>query len=686
MGSDPETISLTALTTRLIDRGLDLAIWWLAAWTVIYHVALWRDLGQSVAVVAMAVAGIGIVVALVRLDGGTGRPAEAAPGRPMPSGLWWGSLGAAAVAALLMAARILVPPGWYLAWALAIVALAPAAMWCLWASRREVQPNREGDRRPGPSAIGVVAVVLIAVVFGLLSMFTRRPDSDDSFLVNRSLYAQEHAEGFATGDTMFGDEEVDSVRPDVAPSSIEPLIGVVGRLTGVPVQTLTYLVLGPGVAAAGIFAAWRLIRTFRVRGPALVTAATAGFLLLDGVRHQSFGNFSLGRSWQGKVILVFLLVPVLWHYAVAWSRDRSPSAAVGLVAGNIAAVGLTSTGLVIAPAVAVLGVLAGDPRRLARALPVLGLALVYPLGALLLGSDTSYFLGSAVAHVAAGSVVGRAASPEIGPIGEGASFSWYLVLGSGIPMGIAAAGILGSWATVRDAAARRVLLLAPAAVLLFFGPGLHRLGLTEFSVDAVYWRVIWIAPVPVMVGLAVTAGLRWMLSRARSQRTALGWAAALALPLVVVAGLWFRGAPILVETNMELWVFDWDVDPTRRAAAQRAIDLSEPGDVVGAPVPVGQPMPLLSVEVRPVNPEDRFTYGGHATPEFDAPGRDLVSRSLETGLAPGTAAAFRSALDTLSVDTVCQLQVLAGDPVEDELAAAGFVVVESADTCVYWRR
>ena len=533
---------------------------------------------------------------------------------------------------------------------------------------------------------GVVLAVVIALAFGLLAMFTRRPDSDDSFLVNRSLYAQEHADGFATGDTMFGDEEVDSVRPDVAPSSIEPLIGVVGRLSGVPAQTLTYLVLGPVIAAAGIFAAWRVIRTFRVRAPALVTAVTAGFLLLDGVRHQSFGNFSLARSWQGKVILVFLLVPVLWHYALAWSRDRSPSAAVGLVAANVAAVGLTSTGLVVAPAVSVLGVLAGNPKRLARSVPVLGLALAYPLGALLLGSDTGLVLGSAVAELAAGSVIGRAASPEIGPIGEGASFSWYLVLGSGIPMGIAAASILGSWATVRDAAARRALLLAPVAVLLFFGPGIHRLFITELSVDAVYWRVIWIAPVPVMAGLAVTAGVRWVLTRSGPERTALRWTAAVALPLAVTAGLWFRGAPILVETNMDLWVFDWDVDPGRRAAAQRAIDLSEPGDVVAAPVPVGQPMPLLSVEVRPVNPEDRFTFGGHATPEFDAPGRALLARSLGTGLAPDTAQAFRSALDTLSVDTVCSLQAIAGDPVEEELAATGFVVVDTTDTCVYWRR
>ncbi|MFA9564819.1 MAG: hypothetical protein ACERLM_08955, partial [Acidimicrobiales bacterium] len=108
--------------------------------------------------------------------------------------------------------------------------------------------------------------------------------------------------------------------------------------------------------------------------------------------------------------------------------------------------------------------------------------------------------------------------------------------------------------------------------------------------------------------------------------------------------------------------------------------------VVAAPVAVSQPLPLLSVEVRPVNPEDRFTFGTHNTPVFDAPLRQLVSQSLETGLAPGTAGDFRAGLDAFSVDTVCSSPAIAGDAVEAELSGAGFVVVETTGTCVYWRR
>ncbi len=688
---------VATVTTRLIDSVLDLTVWLFAGWTVIYHGALVLDLSQSAAIGAMVV--VGAVLVGLRLGLSNRAVAATSPRSSVPPpALLWASLGAAGVAAALMAARILSPPGWYVAWVIAALAVAPAAVW-LWSAGRRggdqaetwggrpANPAGPSDGRgtPTPSMVAVVVVVLVAIGFGLLSMFTRRPDSDDSYLVNRALYAEGHAGSFATRDTMFSDEVFESVRPDVAPSSIEPFVGVLGRLSGINVQTLTFLVLGPLAATVGIFAAWRLVRTMRVRAPALVTAATAAFLVLDGVRHQSFGNFSFARSWQGKVVLVFVLVPLLWHYAITWSRDRSSTAGIGLVAANVAAVGLSSTGLVVAPVVAVLGVLAGDPRRVRGALPVLGLAVVYPLGALVLGSDFEALVGTAVTELASGSVIGRASSPEGGPIGEAASRSWYLVLGSGLPMGIAALSILGSWATVRDDAARRVLAFAATAVLIFFGPGLYRLGSAAFTVDSVYWRVLWIAPVPIMVGLTATVGLRWLLCRPAAA-TPVRWLAAAAVPLVVVGVLWTRGAPVTVETNLDLWVFDWDVDPDRRDAAIRAIELSEPGDVVAAPAPVGQPMTLLSVEVRPVNPEDRFLRGSHTTPGFRPGARLFTSASLETGLPEGEENRFSLALDALSVDTVCSYRQIDGDPVESVLADAGFVVVDQTATCTYWRR
>ena len=129
-------------------------------------------------------------------------------------------------------------------------------------------------------------------------------------------------------------------------------------------------------------------------------------------------------------------------------------------------------------------------------------------------------------------------------------------------MGIAALSILGSWATVRDDSARRALAFA-AAVLLFFGPGLYQLGSAAFTVDSVYWRVLWTTPVPIMVGLTVTAGLRWLVDRPAAA-TPVRWIAAGAVPIVVAGILLARGAPVIVETNLDLWVFDWDVDPGRR--------------------------------------------------------------------------------------------------------------------------
>ena len=209
-----------------------------------------------------------------------------------------------------------------------MVAVVPAAVWFWFAGRRggdRTDPGGDGPTAPAtdsdggglptPSMIAVVVVVLVAVGFGLLSMFTRRPDSDDSYLVNRALYAEEHADTFATRDAMFSDEVFESVRPDVAPSSIEPLVGVLGRLSGIEVQTLTFLVLGPVVAAVGIFAAWRLVRTMRVRA-------------CPGARHRGYGGLPRPGRCQASVLRQLQLRPGVAGEGGA--RPRSGAVAVAL--------------------------------------------------------------------------------------------------------------------------------------------------------------------------------------------------------------------------------------------------------------------------------------------------------------------------------------------------------------------
>ena len=166
MGSDPgittghaESSGPAALTTRIVDGGLDLAVWWFAAWTVIYHIAVWLDLSQTLAITAMAVAAVAVVVAFVRLVAEPGEGVRASASVAAPPWLTWGSLGAALAATLLMAGRILVPPGWYVAWTLALLAVAPAAAWFWWsafqedptASDRESRPRSASESRSLPS-------------------------------------------------------------------------------------------------------------------------------------------------------------------------------------------------------------------------------------------------------------------------------------------------------------------------------------------------------------------------------------------------------------------------------------------------------------------------------------------------------------------------------------------------------
>ena len=130
----------------------------------------------------------------------------------------------------------------------------------------------------------------------------------------------EHDAAFPERDTIFSADVLPVERPAGLPTSVEALVGSVaaflsGALWSGSAASVTYLGFGPMVAAFSVLATWRLLRGLGARSPALATWVGTAFLVLDGVEHGSFGNFSAGRSWQGKVVFLVVVVPTLWHHA-----------------------------------------------------------------------------------------------------------------------------------------------------------------------------------------------------------------------------------------------------------------------------------------------------------------------------------------------------------------------------------
>jgi hypothetical protein len=696
----------------MLDGLLTWAVLALAWWTALFHVA--TPLGWHRDVVGgLWVGGLGVallVVVAARSTAGSSEPEHVTPVRPRV-GRRVGMLLAAAVAAAALSATRWPDerPHWWVFWA-GVLAISGGAVAVVSRARPvpaggdvgapgdaggEAGAADAGDEArgavpagrhvAGPSAVAVAVVVSLAALAAFGSAFTQRPDADDVFLVNRSTYVAENAGPLPERDTLFSDEVFAVTRPDTVATSFEALVGVAAAWSPVTAPTLTYLLVAPAVAALAIVALWRMLRTLGAGAPAAATVVASAFLLLDGGNHTNFGNFHFARAWQGKVVFLIVVVPLLWHYGLRWARDGNRRDLGLLLAANVAGIGLTTTAAWVAPSVTAIVVFAGSWavgiwRRLvpglAAAVPPVLAASAF---AILPRQDPS------VAH-RVGDAAGLAFAwiPPWFTLGGGIDpgEEWHFVFDGGVALLIPVVAALTAWAFVTDRAARLALALAPLVLFgVFYGPGTFDAIADVSGVETILWRSAWILPVPAAVGLALTAPLLLPASLRR-------WLLAGAVPAVVLIAMAVGSTWVLDSDNrgMRVGSIGWDVDPSDRGASDRLIALSEPGDVILAPEGIGGAIAIQTTQVRAVNPRGQYMTGRHVVPEFMADERRFTSEAVVLGLEDDQAADFRDAVGALEVDTACVSVDLDDPGIDGVLADLGFTRVDADARCTYWRR
>jgi uncharacterized protein DUF6077 len=653
------------------DRVLDVTVVAFALWTVAYHVALWRHFTVD------RTGGVWLVLAIVAAVGVwrlRPRERDAVDVVPVPRAAMV-SAGIGVVAALVAGTWVLDDWRWWPFAAVAVVAVLLGLASVL-----------RGRRVAAPAFASVpvagLVVLLIGALFAVAALVIVRPDADDVVLVNRSVWVEQHGGQFPQRDTLFTNERLRSVRAEDPSPAIEPFIGLVARWTPLSAPSAAYLLVSPFVAFLGALALWRFVRALRARLPVIAVALAALYLAFGGSFHTSFGNFSFARAWQGKVIFLFVVVPLLWRHAIAWARDDDRGALALLVAGNVAAVGLTSTALFVAPPITVLGVVAGLRRD--RAPIQLGgmlLALAYPLGAalfaLVVDPQPKVALLAAGAHFVA--QVGQQ-PPVDYTTGLSPGEPWYVVIGTGAVATIAGIGVFCGWLGVRERTARLALLLAPLGLLAgFLAPHVLHL-LDAFSQgESVLWRAVWIVPVPALVGLLPGA----IAVEDRNGRIGRGAVAVVAALVLVVAG-----APIWAKRNGSVvdWRPQWDVAAADLRAASHLLSMSRPRDMVLAPESISAAIAIQNVDVKTINPRLRYMSGRAAIRSFHRNERLLMSFSVQNGLDPASTGAFVASLKLLGVDTVCTRPALDGTDVTNALQAAGFRSLGTDQQCHYWTR
>ena len=676
-----------------------------ALWTVAFHLSVALGWPRDVVVAAWLVSLLVIAVLCWRFRR---RSTQSVPelGVASPAGLpvapRWVTPTFAAAAAILASFGAYASSAvvWW-SYSALIVLLASAAV--VAASRTRPAVVRNGAGRVARSGIGLVLVVATAFAFG--AAFTQRPDADDVSYVSRAVHAEQRDGPFATRDTVYGDElyALTGGRPTTPMTAVEPLIGVLALLTPFTSPTVAYLVVGPAVAALAVLALWRLLRTLGAPSPALATFGAAVFLALNGDRHASFGNFGFVRSWQGKAIFVAVIVPLIWHYALAFGRGEGRKPLLGLFAANVAGVGLTTTAYLVAPTITCAALVCsvrgpGVRNRLAVGVSTLAypvLILVAARVEALPAPTRDWEPGTALGVVAA-PLGGLAASLQVGLQALGDAFDrgsadvlhahWDRILGDGLPMVVAVGSMLTAWAFVGDRAGRLALAAVPGVLmLLYLNPLAAQLSLSATSFEqagASWWRSVWVAPVPAAVGIVVSSP--GLLSGKR-MRGLVGTVVPLAAALAMLVG----GTSVLSSANAgtRMGPPQWDVDPLARAAADRVLEIQQRDGVVAAPQEVGEVLALMTSHAHPLIVRELIYAAPVLRPPSQGDNRFVVHSAIVNGLDLENRQRFQAAIAALEpLVVVARRGAMGRGVLTSTLRASGYASAGHDDHYAYWRR
>lgn len=601
-------------TTRLMDGIIDGAVLLFAAWTVVYHLGLLFRPSTTVLLVVWlgAAAAIAALYAARRGWWGGGplwpegsRPAAAPPPRLLAAV----SVVAGVVAGTCAGLHSSGVP-WWCAWTAGIVSAATAAFVLLRREKpgtadRDAEDEDTGDRDAGAGEAGGAGAgdgdgagtgepgadetrwgsplaLLTGAGFAIASLFIVNSDGDDAYFVSRSVATAATGE-IPLKDVIFTPGTADEIAGEPPVSSIEVLAGAVARVLGVSAASFVWYVMLPAVTFLAIWALWRLIRTWAPRRAVLCFAVAAIYLLWSGTSTASFGSFHLLRMWQGKAVLLSMLIPLLFVYLTRWAERRSRGDLALLAAAGIATVGLTSSAAFIVPLVvaAAAGPLIAAGR--VRTGLVACAAMVYPIAAglavMLFYDDTSV----------AGKVHDAAAS-----------YGWVLLQATlGVIAGCAL--WLSPWTARRGVPALIVTGVAAGLTLLIL-PEVLETAADVSGAGQVLWRTMWVVPAPVLIGLL--AAVRIPAVRPGPLRVAAAGGPAVVLAAALIVG----GTPVWSASNGSVVASRpaWKVSAEAVGTARDVVALAGPGGLVLMPPGVMRVVPLLTVRTHAVNANGHY--------------------------------------------------------------------------------
>jgi hypothetical protein len=409
-------------------------------------------------------------------------------------------------------------------------------------------------------------------------------------------------------------------------------VGTLARLTGSSAAGVDYMVVPPVATFLSVLALWRLLRAWRVRYVAVALCAALLFLLQDGTSsYGPPGNLFLTRIWQGKVILLCLMVPLLLVYALRYVERPTRAGAVRLFLGGIAAVALSTTAIFLTPLVAAAG--AAPLLRRSRGWALTGFVAMaaYPLAAgaatLALGGRSADDFGIRKLYRFDAEWIGH----EIFLTGLLALVAVFAVL-------------VGSLLVPHPAARVTTGLLAGMTGIVLI-PGLTHLTYGATGLGPTLWRISWGCSIAALVGVVA--------ARAGERLPHPLWTAPVATAVATTLLVVF-GSPIWApDTNSTLTPpFHWQRSDATRTVTDWIIASSSPGDVVLAPDSLAITVAVTTTDIKTVAPRDYFMDYLRDDPAFHFPER-IALVDFANNVGTWRRAVVSRALDVLDVHIVC---------------------------------
>jgi hypothetical protein len=542
-----------------------------AAWTVLANAVVLCG-GTLYVLLSLAAAALALRFVLRRRftasgprDDGVATPAlpvGAEPARGLRIGI--------GVAAIVLVAHHSATGDLRTLWIGAVALLAVVSGWEL--ARGSAEPSSPLPVAAGePGAREQAALWALAAVCALLPLFLHRSSMDDAYYLSLAVAAADDPRAaLLAGDPLHGVSGVPLALPVYKVHALELLDAAIAHITPLRVLDVAHVLI-PLVAGLLVPLAYARLLRLLVPGRWLwATAAAIVLLLFVGDALRGYGNFAFVLIHEGKAILLAAGIPLLVAFALEFAALPTLRRWLRLLAVQIAAIGLSSTALWLAPATVGLAI-ASATRPTARGLRTLLLGV----------ASSGYVLAWGLA-LRRSMLVAFWSDWNISETNAWthATSALSVVLGDGAPLALWLLILIGGWSLASTRAHRMLAsLFTLGFLLLLWNPYTANLVAAHVAGYPTYSRVFWLLPLPALAAAALT----WPLEGIRPRIAG----AALAAAAVAGFSLWAPSQPTWHARNRgRVGAPGWKVPDAEMRAARLVASYASPGAAVLAPFDV----------------------------------------------------------------------------------------------------